>query len=149
MNNKHYMIPIVIIGNLVAFSTLCFTLYCFVTKPPFLADIVPDPNGAVLALLLTGFTLLILANRPWGRIIQKDTMPREKRIAYQDERNIVIDQRSSNIAFLFLSTTIVYAIAILSLCGYLDGICFLVFEGLAFVSLLIKYGAKYYYAKYL
>lgn len=149
MNNQRCMIPMVIIGNLAAFSILCFTLYCFVIKPPFLADIVPDPNGAVLALLLSGITLLILANRPWGRIIQKDTMPREKRIAYQDERNILIDQRSSNIAFLFLSTTILYAIAILGLCGYLDGICFLVFEVLALASLLIKYGTKHYYAKHL
>lgn len=149
MNSKRYIIPVVIIGNLVAFSILCFTLYCFVTKPAFLTELVPDPNGAVLSLLLTGISLLILANRPWGRMIQKDTMPKKKRIAYEDERNIQIDQRSSNIAFLFLSTTILYAIAILGLCGYLDGISFLVLELLAMASLLIKYGTKYYYGKYL
>ena len=145
MKNKKIMIPVILTGNALAISALIFTLYIFISKPEFLKEF-PDPDGAPLAFLLIGITLLICANRPWGKIIQLDTLPKEKRILRNDERNIQLELKSSNLSYEFLSISILFAVAILGLLGYLEGISYLVLYLLTVVSLLIKHLAKHYYA---
>ena len=96
--------------------------------------------------MIIGITLLIASNRPWGRLIQKDTMPSEKRIERNDERNIQIEQKSDQLAFQFLSLAILYAICILSILGYLNDTLNLIFVGIVTISLLIKYLSKRYFS---
>lgn len=145
MNHKKIMIPVVLLGNLIAISILCFTLYIFITKPTYLKTIFPDAEHAPLAFLIIGLTLLIASNRPWGRIIQKDTMPKDKRIEREDERNIQIEQKSDQIAFRFLSLTILYTILILSILGYMNDVLNLILVCIVTISLLIKSVSKRYF----
>lgn len=146
MNHKKIMIPIVLLGNLISITILMFTLYIFITKPASLETIFPDAGNAPLAFLIIGITLLIASNRPWRRLIQKDTMPSEKRIERYDERNIQIEQKSDQLAFQFLSLAILYAICILSILGYLNNTLNLIFVGIVTISLLIKYLSKRYFS---
>lgn len=145
MNHKKIMIPVVVLGNLIAITILCFTLYIFITKPAYLKTTFPDAEHAPLAFLIIGLTLLIASNRPWGRIIQKDTMPKDKRIEREDERNIQIEQRSDQIAFRFLSLTILYTILILNILGYVNNVLNLIFVSIVTISLLIKSISKRYF----
>lgn len=145
MNHKKIMIPVVLLGNLIAISILCFTLYIFITKPVYLKTIFPDAEHAPLAFLIIGLTLLIASNRPWGKIIQKDTMPKDKRIEREDERNIQIEQKSDQIAFRFLSLTILYTILILSILGYMNDVLNLILVCIVTISLLIKSVSKRYF----
>lgn len=149
MSHKKIMIPVVILGNVLAIATLIFALYSFITKPLFLADMFPDPGNVPLAFLIIGITLLIASNRPWGRIIQKDTMPKDKRIERNDERNIQIEQKSDQLAYQFLSLTILFAICILSILGYLNDTMNLVFVVIVTLSLLIRYLSKRYFSNHL
>lgn len=145
MNHKKIMVPVVVLGNMLALAILVFALYSFITKPVFLKDIFPDAGNAPLAFLIIGITLLIASNRPWGRIIQKDTMPKDKRIEREDERNIQIEQKSDQIAFRFLSLTILYTILILSILGYLNDVLNLIFVCIVTISLLIKSISRRYF----
>lgn len=145
MNHKKIMVPVVVLGNMLALATLVFALYSFITKPLFLKEIFPDAGNAPLAFLIIGITLLIASNRPWGRIIQKDTMPKDKRIEREDERNIQIEQKSDQIAFRFLSLTILYTILILSILGYLNDVLNLIFVCIVTISLLIKSISRRYF----
>lgn len=145
MNHKKIMVPVVVLGNMLALAILVFALYSFITKPLFLKDIFPDAGNAPLAFLIIGITLLIASNRPWGRIIQKDTMPKDKRIEREDERNIQIEQKSDQIAFRFLSLTILYTILILSILGYLNDVLNLIFVCIVTISLLIKSISRRYF----
>ncbi|WP_416325549.1 hypothetical protein [[Eubacterium] hominis] len=142
---KPWMIMIILLGNLIAIATLIFSLYSFIAKPTLLAY-VPNPDGAPLAFLIIGLTLLIASNRPWGRIIQQDTMPEEKRIEYHDERNVLLNEKSSHSAYIFLSIAILLSLCILDLLGFLSEVAFLMLYGLTTLSLLIKHIAKKYYA---